>query len=84
MYSLDLSQASLSENPLTGPFNSNKATLLLRWTYLSINAGDFLDRAAFASPRISGRDDTSIGTLTEFLYELVLRVNHKGVVERLE
>lgn len=51
-------------------------------TNLRIYVGDFLDRAAFTGPAVSGSNHTSVRALAELFDVLILRVHGEVGVER--
>ena len=63
------------------PLYSDETAIALRMTDLCVNVSDLLDRAALAGAAVSGSDDASVRALTEFLDELVLRIDDEGRVE---
>lgn len=50
-------------------------------THLCVDVGDLLDRAPFARTSVLGGDDAAISALSEFLHELVLRIDDERRVE---
>ena len=51
---------------------------------LGVDISDFLDRTSFARSSVSRCNDAAVGTLTEFLDELVLCIDNERRVERVE
>ena len=79
----DLAKASFRQDTLQGRMRVYPGETVKRLC-LGVDVSDFLDRTSFARSSVSRCNDAAVGTLTEFLDELVLCIDNERRVERVE